>query len=534
MKKQIAEKTEPNISRMPYSFVVTKKGKVVKQDVLNGYITSESKQLEKDVFADLKAYEQNDLIQPLYDPLSLANLLELNTYHMRACRTKAEDVAGNGWRLSPKVENANEKQKKKAEGFIDKQKVPIETTIKKLQLDKELTGYFGMEIIREYNAFDGAVDQIVHIPAHTIRIHESGNKYCQYRNNKKVWFRDFNYKEDIDYKTGEFKKAKSLSPEERGTEVRWSVNYTPRSFYYGIPDIVPAIGAITGDMSRRDYNIAFFSNYGIPAYLVTVTGDFDSGKTDPETGKNEVMKAIEEKFKEIVNNPQSIMVLTIPTSNNSVGGKVEIKIDPLSVEVKDASFRLYRSDNRDEIIGAHGMPPYRMGIYETGQLAGNLGRESTVIYYSSIIQPRQNVFNQIMNLDILPTLEITDWWFELESIDLTEIDKDVERSIKLILTGMMTPNQAIKYCGKFFGLEEVQDNPAMDFHYIQGKPIDSAGLIPESEITGALNGIKNKLIEGLIDYVSKNNNGNPDRDRRLTKAITDIEKDLRKTPKRGN
>jgi len=532
MKKQTTKETKLN--RMPYSFVVTKQGKVVKQDVLNGYITSESKQLEKDVFADSQSYETDKLVQPLYDPLSLANLVEINTYHMRACRTKAEDVAGNGWRLSPKTENANEKQKEIIEEFIENQKEPIESTLKKLQFDKEATGYFAMEIARERNAFDGAVNQIAHIPSHTIRIHRSGNKYCQYRNNKKVWFRDFNYKEDIDHKTGDFHKAKSLTPEGRGNEVRWSVNYTPRSFFYGIPDIVPAIGAITGDISRRDYNISFFSNFGIPAYLVTVTGDFDPGEVDPKTGKNKVMEAIEQKFKEVVNNPQSVMVLTIPTSENSAGGKVEIKIEPLSVEIKDASFRLYRSDNRDEIIGAHGMPPYRMGIYETGQLAGNLGRESTVIYYSSIIQPRQNIFNQIMNLDILPTLGVTDWWFELESIDITEIDKDVERILKLIGSGVMTPNEAIDYCGSYFGLERSQDNPAMDFHYINGQPIDSNGLIPESEIVGALSSIKDKLIEGLIDYVSKNNNGKLDRDRRFTKAITDIEKDLRKTPERGN
>lgn len=297
MKKQTTKEKEVN--RTPHCFVVTKKGKAVKQDVLESYTTGESKQLNKDVFADEEFYETAGLVKPLYDPLSMANLLEINTYHMRACRTKAEDVAGNGWRLSPKKENADEKQKDIFDEFTKRQKIPIETTFKKLQLDKEATGYFGMEIIREYNNFDGIVDQIAHIPAHTIRIHKSGNKYCQYRNTKKTWFRDFGYQEDIDYKTGEFKKA--LTKESRGTEVRWSVNYTPRSFFYGVPDVVPAIGAITGDISRRDFNIAFFSNYGVPAYLVTITGDYDPGDTDPKTGKKHCQKLKTKLLRKTVN-----------------------------------------------------------------------------------------------------------------------------------------------------------------------------------------------------------------------------------------
>ncbi|MFW6122469.1 MAG: hypothetical protein ACOC80_16430, partial [Petrotogales bacterium] len=146
----------------------------------------------------------------------------------------------------------------------------------------------------------------------------------------------------------------------------------------------------------------------------------------------------------------------------------------------------------------------------------------------SIIQPRQQVFNDIMNLMILPTLEITDYAFELEKIDMTEVDADVERVVKLITAGVMSPNNAIRYLGEFYGLEE-SDDPAMDFHYIQGRPIDGGGLIPASEITGALNSVKDKLIEALINHVTKTANGNPDIDRRFTKAIADIQKDINST-----
>jgi len=48
----------------------------------------------------------------------------------------------------------------------------------------------------------------------------------------------------------------------------------------------------------------------------------------------------------------------VPTMEGQ--GEVNIEFKPLSTEVKEASFRLFRQDNRDEILAAHGVPPYRM------------------------------------------------------------------------------------------------------------------------------------------------------------------------------
>ena len=514
---------------VPY-FVVTNRAEVIKADVLAGYQTAESKQLSKDVFADTD-YSEGQLVKPLYAPLTMAKLLEINTYHMRACRTKAEDVAGNGWKLVPLIDKPNEGQKEDIEEFIKGQEEGLEETIKKTQLDKELVGYFALEIAREENAFDGPVNQIRHIPAHTMRIHKDGNKFCQSRNNNKKWFRLFDYQKDINMADGKEEKEKSLDKTTRGNEIIWNVNYTPRSCFYGIPDITPAIGAITGDISRRDYNIAFFNNYGVPAYMVSICGDFDPGDIDPDTGKTELVKNIEDKFKEVIKNPQSVMILTIPKTAGTMGGEITVKVEPLSTDIKEASFRLYRVDNRNEVITAHAIPPYRMGIYETGTLAGNLGAESTVIYYTSVIKPRQAVYNNIMNQEILPTLGITDWKWELNSIDLEDIDKEIDRVVKLIGCAVMTPNEAIEYVGDHFGLEILEDNPAMDLHYMSGQAIDAGNFIPESEITGVLQGLKSKLIEGLIDYVNKSSHKTSDRDRRYTKAIADLEKDSRELNK---
>ena len=266
--------------------------------------------------------------------------------------------------------------------------------------------------------------------------------------------------------------------------------------------------------------------------MVSISGDFDPGEINPETGKTPLVENIEEKFKEVIKNPQSVMILTIPRGQGLAGGEITIKVEPLSTDIKEASFRLYRVDNRNEVITAHAIPPYRMGIYETGSLAGNLGAESTKIYYASVILPRQEVYNNIMNYYILPTLGITDWKWLLNSIDLEDIDKDIDRVIKLIEKAVMTPNQAIEFVGAKFGIEKCEDNPAMDLHYLSGKAIDAGNFIPESELTGVLQGLKSKLIEVFIEYVRETSDTTSDRDRRITKAITDLEKDSSKSNQR--
>ena len=81
-------------------------------------------------------------------------------------------------------------------------------------------------------------------------------------------------------------------------------------------------------------------------------------------------------------------------------GEVNIEFKRFECEVKEASFRLHRQDNRDEILAAHGVPPYRVGVAETGSLGGNTARESTEIYKRSVIEPRQEMLESMINKHI--------------------------------------------------------------------------------------------------------------------------------------
>jgi capsid portal protein len=332
----------------------------------------------------------------------------------------------------------------------------------------------------------------------------------QKRGNQQIWFKSPEYPFDVHFKLGTDHGLGELNPEDRANELIWNTNYTPRSDYYGAPDIMPAIGAIHGDIARRDYNIAFFDNYGVPSYAVFITGDFDEGIVDEATGLTPLESEIQGHFDELAKNPHSALILSVPSRQG--GGEVKIEFKPLSVETKEASFRLYRTDNRDEVLAAHGVPPYRAGIAETGSLGGSTAAESTEIYKDSVINPRQERWESLFNRYIVQSWEITEFEFKLIKIDTRDVKKELDVVGKLFDMGAMTPNQIIMHFGKQFGLEEV-DHPAMNANYIKGKainlkmveeeegqadevePIEEVRQIAEIELESVLQSFQMQMLE---------------------------------------
>lgn len=465
---------------------VLRDGEVVSKSYLDRYATKqESKQLPPDRFE--KAYDADGLMSPLYNLEMLAQLLEFNTYHYRACKTKARDTVGLGWRLKPVEgkENPNEEQRKRGYALFNNVHpfYPLGEILDKAMVDYEATGNGYIEIIRHTS---GNIVGMDHIPSHTMRRHRDSVRYQQRRGLKKRWFKALGYPEDVDVNTGEI--TSGLSEENRANEVLHIYNYTSRSDYYGIPDILPSLGAILGDVQRQEYNIDFFENHAVPAYAVTVAGaDLD------EQTEQTIKRFFQEDLKE---NRHSTLVLTAEHPDDPNGKPVEFKFEALSVDVKEASFRLYRKDNRDEILSAHGVPKYRAGIAEEGSLGGSIAEEATKIYKQSVINPRQEMLEDRINRFILPELEITDWVFKFNEIDTRDEEQEEKRIETDFRMGALTPNELREARGR----ERVEGVPAMDYHYINGQPVEligSAGGNQQSveELLKAVKYLREELIK---------------------------------------
>ncbi|WP_010174875.1 phage portal protein [Bacillus coahuilensis] len=320
---------------------------------------------------------------------------------------------------------------------------------------------------------------------------------------KKKYFKKYKYPYDVHKETGEVSKLGTLPPEDRAREFYSDVDYSPGHSYYGQPCVIPALGAVKGDISRREYNIDWFDNFGMPACLVTVSGGFDQGAVG-EDGYTDLERAIEDRFAELTENPHSTMVLSIPSVKGSPN-PVEVKVEKLSTEVQEASFRLFREDNMKEVLSSHGVPASRLAITETGALGGNVSEQETEIYKRSIIEPMQNKLERFMNSIIEHNTGSLDFEFKFNDMDLEDEQRDLDMAIKLFEKAAITPNQLIQYFGWKYNLEE-SSHPAMDYHYLNGKPIDYDLLEAEEtaideqineEVTNTLKSLKSAVEEQL-------------------------------------
>jgi PBSX family phage portal protein len=470
--------------------IITKSNEVVPGSVLKAYESKAASQQITDSFTDGQ-YQGMQLAQPPYNLEQLAYLPELNTYHDNCIKAKAHDTAGLGWELKTaenlKGQQAATTQYDDLYNLLAGQWPVLTTVLTRVMTDYESIGNGYLECTRLVP--EGPVQSMFYIPGYTIRVHRSKDKYCQQRGLKKRWFKRFGYANDVDKNDGHEVALGQMDEGKRASEVIQFASFSSRSDFYGIPDGITALGAIVGARAAHEYNIKFFSNFGVPAYAVYISGDYELGVKD-DHGEYELIKYVKDYFNDLPRQPHSTMVLAVPSES---GGQVEVKIVPLAVEIKDASFRMYRKDNRDEVIAAHRVPPYCVGIAETGSLGGSTAEESMNRYIESVLNPRQEMIEQHFDNMILPTLRITDWRFQLKEIDNRREEHDITVAEMMFRNGSMKPNELIRFFGKRFGMEPDEGNPALEAYYVNGQMLGDPNS-QEPPIMKALKGLHDRLV----------------------------------------
>ena len=410
-------------SKKGEAFVVTSKGMYSYEDITKAKVES-----SKQVKAAASYRTQNDLVPPPFPPQTFLILLESNPIFARCVKQTAVDVAGLGWTLQlieGKAENKAELDRLNL--FLDhpNEDDSFRTILKQLLIDYGSIGWFGIEVIR--SVADG-IAQVYHVPAHTINVHKENDKYCQIRGTKKVWFKKYGVEKDISADEGKESKFDGDAAKDKANELIFHKNYYPRSEYYGAPDILPAIGDLMGAISQRDYNLAFFKNFGMPSAIILLEGEWE------DTAASAVKKFVKHEVTS-TENAHKTLVLSLPENENT-----KFTYTPLTDKhPKDAAFKQYAQDCRDDIMIAYSMPPERIGVRVTGKLGGNVANEATQVYISGVIEPLQLDMESIIN-DKLLMSEI--YKFKFNDIDLRNLDNEVKRHVEMIGSGMETPNEA--------------------------------------------------------------------------------------------
>ena len=418
-----------------------KKGKVFVQTSKGVYPYSTLQKAEVDIDLNPNGSKQlkqkqtwmatNQLVPPPYNANNLLEFYESNTYLYRCVNQLAIDSAGLGWSVDLREgKTDNKTELKRINEFLSKpnNEEALRTITNKLLIDLGAIGWFGMEVVRNRL---GDVAEIYHVPAQTIRVHISNQKYVQIRGQKKIWFKKFGTKKDIGWKDGKLKgkDSKGLTNKTKANEMILYKNYYPKSAYYGVPHSISATGDIVGLMGLRDYNLAFFENYGVPTAVIILEGDWEDGSD--KTVTNFLNKEIKGS-----NNGHKSLVVTQPDG-------CKFTYEPLVTEVKESSFKIYEATRRDNILIAYAMPPERVGIRVVGKLGGNVAEEATKVYVQSVVKPLQLDLADIMNS--LLASEI--YAFKFNDIDTRNVDALVERINKQIQNGTMTPNEGRNVLG---------------------------------------------------------------------------------------
>jgi PBSX family phage portal protein len=411
---------------------------------------SESQQLPEDPFNYSEG--EGGLMRPPYDLDQLAAMLEGNTLHARACRQKATDVAGRGFALrSTGPDGQVSDQSEAAWGAfvaeVENDERGDESFKERIEMaaqDFESVGWGILEVSRRG---DGLIDGLWHIPGHTVRAHKDGKRFAQVRSGKLVWFKRYGLEGSVNRADGGWSTGGATPGNLRGNEVLVVRNYTPRSSYYGLPDHIPAMAAIAGWRAQAEFNIRFFDNNAVPSYAVVIEGA-------------DVSPAFEEKildhFRQLKGNPHSTLVLPVPGLPGDDATQVKVTFEKLSTDIKDASFRLYKQDNALEICIAHGVPPYRIGWPIMGSLGGATAEEMTEIYNDSIVQPRQETWEQRLTRALLGAkgLNLADVILKANELDTRNETRDVEKAKALWEMDALVPDEA----RSFFGMKPLPDD----------------------------------------------------------------------------
>ena len=463
---------------------VLSSGEVVPATVLDRFVIKQKPKPGTEAVLGVPKYlYRQGIVAPPLDLAKMARLVDENTWHGKSVRMKARDTVGHGWYLEAEF---NEEEEGEPEGakqeyellweFFEKANVvegeSLQDLLEKVLIDYDAVGNAYIEIIREDKA-SGPPVALAHIPGQTMFIHQDKLRFVQKVGRAQRWFKQAGVEADLDKDTGEFYPPGKLPYERRATEVIRFAYHTPQSEFYGMPPVAPALGALVGDAFQRDYNIKFFENNAIPQYAVVIEGaDLDE----------ETEQTIKRYFEEVVRgNPHSTLVLSAPPREPGAP-EVRIRFEKLAVDVKEASFRLYRVDVRNEILSAHAVPPYRIGLAEVGSLSGTTIKTANEIYKFQEIDPRREMLEQKINLFIVRKgFGIEHWSWRLHELDISDRQADAEFYQILLQNGVITPNEFREAMGW-----DRSEDPAMDMFYMKGVPISSLQMVQEQVATEVL------------------------------------------------
>jgi PBSX family phage portal protein len=375
-----------------------------------------------------------DVITPPWNLYELANFYDTSFANHAAIDAKVENIVGLGHSFdpTPKAKMALESSEnpsatEKARKRLERAKFELSdwleslndddsftNTLMKFYTDVQATGNGYLEIGRTTN---GEIGYVGHIPATTVRVRRLRDGFIQIIGNKVVYFRNFG--------------AKNVNPvtnDPRPNEIIHYKEYSPLNTFYGVPDIMSAIGSLQGDQLASQYNIDYFTNKGVPRYIVTLKGARLS-----EEAEDKMFRFLQTSLK-----GQNHRTLYIPLPGDTENNKVEFKMEAVENGTQEASFNDYRIRNRDDILVAHQVPLSKIGGGDSSAIAAAIAQDRT--FKEQVARPAQKNVEKAINKIIKEKTDLLE--FKLNELTLTDEMAQSQILERYVKTQVMTKNEA--------------------------------------------------------------------------------------------
>lgn len=414
------------------SSVVKRKATRELQKFQRGTGGAKTKREEQD---DLTGYNIFSVVLPPYNQDYLAALFERSAPHAAAVKAKVKNIAGLGYdfvlseqskevldRAEGNEEKLSRMRRRLARGkrelneWLDScnEENEFDETLVSAWTDYETTGNAYIEVGRKNT---GEIGYIGHIPSTTMRVRRQRDGFVQVISNRAVFFRNF----------GDKKTTDQIGNDPRPNEIIHLKKYTPTNSYYGVPDIVAALPAVTGNEFSSKFNLDYFENKAVPRYVIVIKGGNLSARSEQQ---------ILEFFQTSVKG-KNHRTLYVPLPADEDDRKVSFDMKPVEAGTQDSSFNNYRKANLNEILMAHGVPISKVSLGEGISLAA--ARDADKTFKEQVCRPDQRILEKKLNKIIK---EITDVFvLKLNELSLTDEDTQSRIDERYLRLGTYLPNE---------------------------------------------------------------------------------------------
>ena len=441
-----------------------------------------------------------ELVDPPYEPSILAKFFDADEINFRCCSTKMTDAIGRGYEIL----SVDPKENMESPRVAEEVKVVRDFfrtcnrydrffgVWKQAALNYEAIGWGAVEVVR---SFDMRVAKLVHLPADKVRVIKGWHGFAEIRNDGNlVYYQCFGDKVvsknrkkmdgtaepfDIELDGGWDQAEWSLKNrydfttqqfiQDSANEIIFVPKYHPKTIYYGIPDIVPAIGYSLANLNIRDFLLQFFDYNTIPQYAVIIEGADLSA---------EVKSLIASYFARDVKGQQHrTLIIPIPSA---VGGEVKVHFEKLEQGTGEGHIKV-REQNQTSIMVAHGMSPAIIGIADSANLGSGKGGAQMENYRERIVSPLQEMWAERINEFLKIGLGVQKVKVAFDPLSVEERSKVFSDYSMAVKMAAMTVNQfrALMKLGPPFpgGNRPFVMTPSGPFFLDQMETPDAAGAI---------------------------------------------------------